>query len=133
MRIRALLSTSLVLVVLLLAACSRGFSDDDIESLKKDIKAHYEKEEPLGLIGFKVVDVAFVRANDYELTGYAKMQPAEKGQVVTRPAAKGQVMTLQVQLDCTAHMDRQNRSVIWQCQPSGGITPVPTTKNSSTQ
>jgi hypothetical protein len=120
-------------VLLLLAACSRGFSDDDIESLKKDIKAHYEKEEPLGLMGFQVVDVAFVRANDYELTGYAKMQPVAKGQVVTLPAAKGakgQVMTLQVQLDCTAHMDRQNRSVIWQCQPSGGgVTPLPTTKN----
>ena len=109
----------LIVVVLLVAACSRGFSDDDIESLKKDIKAHYEKEEPLGLIGFKVVDIAFVRADDYELTGYAKMQPA----------AKGQVVTLQVQLNCTAHMDRQNRSVIWQCDPSGGMTPVPTTKN----
>jgi hypothetical protein len=122
-----------VIVVLLLAACSRGFSDDDIESLKKDIKAHYEKEEPLGLLGFKVVDVAFVRANDYELTGYAKMQPVEKGRVVTLPAAKRQVMTLQVQLNCTAHMDRQNRSVIWQCDPAGGVTPVPTTKNASAQ
>jgi hypothetical protein len=122
----------LLVVVLLLAACSRGFSDDDIESLKRDITAHYEKEEPLGLLGFKVVDVAFVRANDYELTGYAKMQPVEKGRVVTLPAAKGQkgqAMTLQMQLDCTAHMDRQNRSVIWQCQPSGGgVTPLPTTK-----
>ena len=105
----------LIVMVLLLAACSRGFSDDDIERLQQDIKAHYEKEEPLGLLGFKVVDVEFVRANDYELTGYAKMQPA----------AKGQVVTLQVQLNCTAHMDRQNRSVIWQCQPSGGVTPPP--------
>lgn len=113
----------LIVVVLLLAACSRGFSDDDIESLKKDIKAHYEKEEPLGLLGFKVVDVAFVRSNDYELTGYAKMQPAAKGRGMT----KGQSLTLQVQVDCTAHMDRQNRSVIWQCQPSG-VTPLPTTK-----
>ena len=109
----------LLVVVLLLAACSRGFSDDDIESLKRDITAHYEKEEPLGLLGFKVVDVAFVRANDYELTGYAKMQPA----------AKGQGLTLQVQLNCTAHMDRQNRSIIWQCQPAGAVTPLPTTKN----
>jgi hypothetical protein len=113
-----------VIVVLLLAACSRGFSDDDIESLKKEIKAHYEKEEPLNLgIGFKVTEIAMVRANDYELTGYAKMQPA----------AKGEVAPLQLQLNCTAHMDRQNRSVIWQCQPSGAMTPLPTTKNASTQ
>jgi hypothetical protein len=112
-----------VIVVLLLAACSRGFSDDLIQRLQNDIKAHYEKEEPLGLIGFKVVDVAFVRANDYELTGYAKMQPA----------AKGQGVTLQVQLNCTAHMDRHNRSVIWQCEPSGGMTPVRPTKNASAQ
>ena len=66
-----------------------------------------------------MVDVALIRANDYALTGYAKVQPA----------AMGGVAPLQLQLNCTAQMDKQNRSVIWQCQPSGALTPVPTTKN----
>jgi hypothetical protein len=110
---------SLIVVVLLLAACSRGFSDDDIQRLQQDIKEHYEKEQKDLGFGFKVVDVALVRTNDYALTGYAKVQPA----------AKGEVAPLQLQLNCTAQMDKQNRSVIWQCQPSGALTPMPTTKN----
>jgi hypothetical protein len=99
-----------LLVVLLLAACSHGFTDDDIQRLQQDIKEHYEKEQGKELgIGFKVVDVALIRTNDYELTGYAKVEPK----------AKGQVVPLELQLNCTARMDQQNRSVIWQCKPSG--------------
>jgi hypothetical protein len=57
-----------------------------------------------------VTDVAMIRANDYELTGYAKVTVAGLGPAPFLP----------LQLNCTARMDRQNRSVIWQCQPPAG-------------
>jgi hypothetical protein len=103
----------LIVVVLLLAACSPGFTDDEIQRLQTDIKEHYEKEQgkELGL-RYKVLDVALIRANDYELTGYAKVEPQVKGM-------KSGPLHLQLQLSCSARMDQQNRSVIWQCKPPG--------------
>ena len=85
------------LVVALLAACSHGFSDDDIKQAEADIRHNYEKQ------GFKVTDVALIRDGASHLTGYVQIEKKIIGQKV------------KVQLQCSAKMDSEGGRYLWSC------------------
>jgi len=105
----------LLIVVFLLAACSHGYSftDQDIQRIQNDMKAKYEKQikeipVPMPKGGKVTTDAALIRVNDNELTGYVSME--------LKTGAKADDPVLRWQYNCKAQMDKQNGSIIWQCQ-----------------
>lgn len=74
-----------------------GFSDQDVEKAKSEIRSEYEKRS-----GVAVLDVTLLRKTARELTGFVKLQVLG-GVAVTHA--------------CTATMGDDGRQFIWRCSP----------------
>jgi PBP1b-binding outer membrane lipoprotein LpoB len=85
-------------LTLILTACSNGFSNADVEAVKKDIKTKFESE------GFAVTEVSLIRETDYRLTGYTKVEK------------KVLLVPLRLTKNCTVTMDQQSRQYLWECK-----------------
>jgi hypothetical protein len=85
-----------MLLLATLAGCSPpGFSDADIEAIKKSIKTEFEKRE-----GVTIVEVTMLKENSKKAIGLVKLNVPLVGEI-TKP--------------CTATMGEDSR-YIWQCQ-----------------
>ena len=83
------------LVVVVLAACESGFTDEDIEQAKKSIRAEYAKKS-----GVKVVDVQLIKESPRKLSGFVKFRIGGSPIIMS---------------DCTATWG-ENGQYIWRCQ-----------------
>lgn len=75
-------------------ACNTGFSDQDIETLKKTVKAEFEKRP-----GVSVTEVNFIKESDKKLSGLIKFKVGE----------------LEVTKGCGATMG-ESAQYIWKCE-----------------
>ena len=86
----------LLLLLSALPACNRGFTDEDIVSLQRTVKAEYEKRD-----GVKVTDVSFIRESNKQLKGFAKVRVEGLDEEISK--------------SCTATMG-DSAQYIWQCE-----------------
>lgn len=73
-----------------------GFTDDDIDSIKRQIKAEYEKKSTV-----KVDEVMLLKKSARELSGYAKVRHTD--------------INLDQTLRCTAEMGQDRSGSYWRC------------------
>ncbi len=85
-------------LIVLLVACSSGFRDAEIQSVKKDIRTKFESE------GFTVTEVSLVRESNYKLTGFVRVEK------------KVLVVPLKLTKNCTVTMDNTSRQTLWECK-----------------
>jgi YbbR domain-containing protein len=86
---------ALFLAALLFFGGSSGFSNADIEGIKKSIKSKYEKRE-----GVTVLEVQMLKESSRKAVGYVKLKIAVLGEV-TKP--------------CSATLAEDGEQTIWRC------------------
>jgi len=89
---------SALLLGLLASACSKGFSDADVQKIKGEIRAKYEQE------GCTVMEVSMIRESDTRLHGFAKVEKKILG------------LPVSAMKDCTATMDVHGGEYLWECK-----------------
>jgi len=81
-----------LLLVFCVLCCNPGFQQEDIEILKRTVRAEFEKQ------GFTVSEVTFIKESSTKLTGIAKLRMGEIDAIAS----------------CTATMG-ENSQYIWKC------------------
>ncbi len=89
----------LVLLSLLTTACSRKFTEADVQKTESDIRNQFEQK------GFVVEQVSMVIDSDRHMTGYATMRKSA-----------GLLSKLDITKNCTATMDERDGKYFWQCK-----------------
>ena len=96
---KAFLTAVLLSAALLSAACSRSFTQADIDKTDADIRSQFEQR------GFVVEQVNMIKDSDRHLSGFAKMR-------------KPGLLTGKLELtkNCFATMDEGSGKYIWECK-----------------
>ncbi len=84
--------------VLATTACSKKYTQADVERTEAEIKADFEQK------GFVVEQVSMVKDSDRHMTGFAKVHKAD-----------GLFSKLELTRNCSATMDADSGKSIWEC------------------
>jgi hypothetical protein len=88
---------TVVLLSILLSGCwEGGFTETDLENMKKQIKEQYEKNENV-----KVLDIVMLKESSKKAAGFVKLQLPLLGEI---------------NKTCSATMEESGNRYIWRCE-----------------
>jgi hypothetical protein len=87
---------TLLVISLAAAGCSRGFTSEDIEAIKKSIKQEFEKQE-----GVSVIEVVMMKESSTKAVGFVKLKLPTFGEISK---------------SCSATMGEDGKNYLWSCE-----------------